>query len=96
MPAIEFLLPLLLKALPFLAVGAAALFAYFHVKQKGAAQERAKWEEAQAEAKAKRVEQVQEAVSKDAAIDEKVRGQVEAIKQVEQGGSVGPGDIFKF
>ncbi len=87
---------LLLKFLPYLAILAAILSGYFLIKGKGTKQEREKWQKAQAEAKAKQIERINEAVSQDTAIDAKVRADVEKIKQDKPVDIVNPGDRFKF
>ena len=86
----EILVSLGLKLLPYLAVVGAAVAGYFAIKRRGVKQERAKWEQAQAEVKAK----VAEAQGKDAEVDAKVRGQVEAIRRAQAEPVVG--DKFKF
>lgn len=88
------LLPILLDLLPGILGGGFLIWAYFAVKRKGARQERELLEKAQAEAKAKQIERVGEAVSQDAAIDKRVADQVEAIKiPIHRSDS---GDTFKF
>lgn len=89
----ELLVSLGLKLLPYLAVVGAAVAGYFAIKRRGVKQERAKWEQAQAEVKAK----VAGAQGKDAEVDAKVRGQVaEILKLQSKGDSPAAGDKFKF
>jgi hypothetical protein len=73
---IDLILSLALKALPYLAVLGAALWAYIRIKSKGASEERVKWE--------RRVEETQERVrtaqDADAEIDRRTADDIEKIK----------------
>ncbi len=95
----EILLSLLLKLLPYLAVLAGLAGAYFHVKHKGALQERAKWEAATLQAATDRAKKVALAVGKDSEIDKHVEETLDAIKKAQtapSGDDIRPGGKFSF
>jgi hypothetical protein len=103
MPA--FLLPLLAKLAPYLAMIVAAVSGYFIIKHQGAKAEREKIQTQQRSAIEKRTEEVHAAVEKDAAIDRSVGEKINAVKKPNQSptqkpaeapDSFKPGDIFKF
>lgn len=96
MPAI--LLSLLAKFLPYIIGIVAVVGVYFGIKRKGANEMKEKMVKAQEKAVAKQQEKVQEAVSQDGSVDQKVMKQVDAIRKTETNppDTYKPGDIFKF
>ena len=96
MPA--FLLPLLLKLLPWLAGIIGVITLYFGIKRKGVTEERQR-QETKRVAEVKQIQQkVDVAVSQDAAIDRKVVADVQRIKDIPklQNSDFKPGVQFKF
>ena len=87
--------PLLTKILGFLALAAGLLAVYLGIKRKGTLEERQKWEAAQSEAKAKAVEAVVEAVSKDSEIDRRVENEKAKLKDAIKPLPDSP-DTFRF
>jgi hypothetical protein len=88
------ILSLLFKIGPYVIAVLGVVAVYLGIKRRGAAEERAKWEQEVADEKDRVRREVEEAVRQDAAIDNKVRGEIDAIKTP----SAKPDDpdIFRF
>ena len=77
----EILTPLIGKLLVWLGFAIAILLAYLGIKRKGALAERAKWEAAQAEFRARMAEAAARARKADYNIDKDTEARIEALKK---------------
>lgn len=77
----EILAPLLGKLLVWLGLAIAILLAYLGIKRKGALAERAKWEAAQAEFRARTAKAQADARKADYDIDKDTEARIEALKK---------------
>lgn len=89
------ILALLKPLLPYILVGIAAAVAYLGIRRQGVVAERERNEKAQEAARVEVEMKVKVAESKDAAIDQRVKEEIDALPKVDHSGDF-TGDRFKF